>query len=78
MAHPDPVPMRDHWRRLGMALAGKWKTDYQPDRKSSHAGYWGEVGHALKNVPIEFFRKEHWWNRKGKTKVGVPYRWPED
>ncbi len=74
MAH---IPARDQWKRLGLALLGRWKTKWQPDRRSSHDGYWGEIGHAAKNIPIEWIREFiPGLARKGKKhEEQVPYDW---
>lgn len=49
--------------RLWLAIQGRWEPDksgswdnVQPGRKSDHKGYFGEIGHAAKNVGVELLR----------------------
>ncbi len=67
-----------HWRRLWKAILGQWKPDpvtkwsgMHSSRKSGYAGYWGELGHSLKNVPVELLRKWGIWDRGGKNDRGI-------
>jgi hypothetical protein len=59
-----------HWRRLWASIIGTYDRA-QPlspkGRRSLYRGYWFELGHSIKNVPVEYLR--HWgiWDRGGKN-----------
>lgn len=63
--------MWKHWKRLGLSIIGCWRPDplfgwtgMHEDRQSPYKGYWGELGHSLKNVLVEALRKEGIHDRK--------------
>ena len=64
--------MMKHWCRLWDAVLGRWDESH-PDftdggeRNSPYKGYWFELGHALKNVPVEYLRYYGIWDRGGKN-----------
>ena len=67
--------MNNHWHRLWLSLLGRWKPNLygagwegmHEDRNSPYKGYWGELGHSLKNIPVELLRKWGIWDRGGKN-----------
>ena len=48
--------MKTHWYRLWRSILGQHRPADQPGRDSPYKGYWGELGHSLKNVWVEGFR----------------------
>lgn len=59
--------MERHFNRLWLSVLGQWKPDpvtgwdgMHDDRQSPYKGYWGELGHSLKNVFVEQFRLWGW------------------
>ena len=78
----------DDLKRLRLAVVGRYHPHYEREADGSlaredHDGYWAELGHAIKNVPVEFLRRIAWrtgwsWlNRKGKPQSECThYRFP--
>jgi hypothetical protein len=62
--------MKTHWSRLWDSLLGRWTPEHPGftrggERLSGYKGYWGELGHSLKNVLVEALRHDDIWDRKG-------------
>ena len=67
--------MKEHWSRLWKSILGQWKPNprtgwvgMHDNRNSGYKGYWGELGHSLKNVAVEWLRARGIWDRGGKLK----------
>ncbi|NRA09609.1 MAG: hypothetical protein HRU02_15750 [Myxococcales bacterium] len=74
------TPPEDHWRRAGLACQTPtaWKTEYQVGRKSPIKPWPFECTHALRNVWIEWLRREGWYNRGDRGPAPDPeYLFPE-
>jgi hypothetical protein len=62
--------MMKHWTRLWASVIGTWNPSHPGftrggERKAPYKGYWFELGHSLKNVPVEYLRHWNIWDRKG-------------
>jgi len=76
----EPTPSADHWRRVGLACQTPtaWRVEYQVGRKSPIKPWPFECTHALKNVFVEWARREGWWDRKDRGPAPDPeYLFPE-
>jgi len=78
--HCTATPAADHWRRAGLACQTPtaWRIEYQVGRKSPIKVWPFECTHAVKNVFIEWVRREGWYDRKDRGPAPCPeYLFPE-